>query len=138
MKAIDRRCTTSSTGRSSAATRRKSAAAIRKRRSVIAGSRRSRCATARTRSWSTGLPSDPLLAALADPVARPERIEPGVDDEHGVARGEIAHCARHRLRMNTIPAARGIGLLVQHLVPALATGRNLIEEFGIALRLHPI
>src|SRR6202045_4437368 len=60
-----RRCTTSSTGPSSAATRRKSAAAIRKRRSVIAGSRRSRCATARTRYWSTGLAS-----RLSTPRAR--------------------------------------------------------------------
>src|ERR1700738_1874588 len=85
---------------------------------------------------------DPLLAALADPVARPERVEPGVDDKHGVARGEVAHRAaaragsappaRHRLRMNTILAARGIALLVQHLVPALAPGGDDIEELAVA------
>jgi hypothetical protein len=38
---------------------------------------------------------DPLLAALADPVARPERVESGVENEHGVSRGEVApRCAR--------------------------------------------
>src|ERR1700734_3211377 len=67
-----RRCTTSSTGPSSAATRRKSAAAIPKRRSVIAGSRRSRYATARTRYWSTGLAS-----RLSTPRARSNIPWPG-------------------------------------------------------------
>src|SRR5271154_3743941 len=66
---------------------------------------------------------DPLLAALADPVARPERVEPGVEDEHGVARSEVAHHTRHSLRMNAVLTAREIGLLVQLLVPALAFGR---------------
>ena len=48
----------------------------------------------------------PLLAALADPITRPQRVEPGVDNEHGVASGEIAHCTRNSLRMNPILAAR--------------------------------
>src|SRR5579863_1542856 len=51
---LTRRSTTSSTEPSSAVTRRKSAVAIRKRRSVTARSRPFRCATARTRYWSTG------------------------------------------------------------------------------------
>jgi hypothetical protein len=40
--------------------------------------------------------------------------------------------------VNAVLAARGIGLLVQHRVPGLAPGRDPIEEFGVALRLHPI
>src|SRR5580704_18954339 len=56
---------------------------------------------------------DPLFAALADPVARPERVEPGVEHEHRIARGKIADRTRHRLRMDTILAARKIALLVQ-------------------------
>ena len=48
------------------------AAAIRKRRSVIAGSRRSRYATARTRYWSTGLAS-----RLSTPRARSNIPWPG-------------------------------------------------------------
>ena len=54
---LTRRSTTSSKEPSSAVTRRKSAVAIRKRRSVTARSRPFRCATARTRHWSTGLAS---------------------------------------------------------------------------------
>ena len=81
---------------------------------------------------------DPLLAALANPVARPEGVEPGVDDEHGVALGEVAHHTRHSLRMNAVLAARGIGLPVQLLVPGLALGGYAIEEPTVAFRLHPI
>src|SRR6516225_10832935 len=81
---------------------------------------------------------DPLLAALADPVARPERVEPGVDNEHGITFSEVAYRTRHSLRMNAVLAARGIGLLVLHLIPDFALGRDYIEETAIALRLHPI
>ncbi len=93
-------------------------------------------------AWPSAVPTAPLLneplircSPLADPVARPERVQSGVEDEHGIARGEVAHCTRHSLRMNTILAARGVGLLVQHLVPGLAVGRDEIEEFSVALRL---
>src|ERR1700677_3749564 len=71
---------------------------------------------------------DPLLATLADPVTRPERVEPRVEHEHRIARGKIADRTRHRLRMNTILAARKIALFVQHLVPRLAPLRDAIEE----------
>src|ERR1700728_5301353 len=54
---------------------------------------------------------DPLLAALADPVARPERVEPGVEDKHGVARGEVAPQPRHSRSMNAVLTRRGIRLL---------------------------
>jgi hypothetical protein len=81
---------------------------------------------------------DRLLAALADPVARPECVEPGVDNEHGVAFGEIAHHTRHILRMNAVLAARGIGLLVLHLVPGFARAatisKNLLSLLGFTER----
>ena len=50
---------------------------------------------------------DPLRAALADPVARPERVEAGVECEDRVVLGEVAHRSCHRLRMDAILAARG-------------------------------
>ena len=71
---------------------------------------------------------DPLRAALADPVGRPQRVEPGIEDEDRVARGEIADRARHRLRMDAILAARRIGLPVQHLIPLAALLGHLVAE----------
>src|SRR5580693_3580186 len=81
---------------------------------------------------------DPLLAALADPVARPECVEPGVDDEHRVAFGEIAHRTRNSLRMNPVLDARRIGLLVLHIVPSIALRRDAIEKSAVALWLYSL
>src|SRR5271169_2665180 len=81
---------------------------------------------------------DPLLAVLTNPVGRPEGVEPGVDDEYGIARCKVAHCARHSLRMNAVFAAREIALFVKLLVPRLALCGYAIEEPAVALRLHPI
>src|SRR5271169_5571685 len=53
-KARTRHSTISSTEPSPSVTRKKSARARRSRRAVIAGSKAFRCATARTRRWSTG------------------------------------------------------------------------------------
>src|SRR5438105_3303842 len=60
---------------------------------------------------------DPLRSVLPYPVAGPECVETGIENEDRVAPCKIANRSRHRLRMNAILAARRIGLLVQHLVP---------------------
>jgi hypothetical protein len=57
-----------------------------------------------------------------------------VEHEDGIARGKIADRTRHRLRINTILAARKVALFVQHLVPRLAPLRDAIEEFAVAFR----
>src|ERR1700679_3407908 len=49
---------------------------------------------------------DPLLAALPDPIARPERIEPRIDNENCITLGEIAHHPRNGLGMNAVLTAR--------------------------------
>src|ERR1700730_5528596 len=55
---------------------------------------------------------NPLRSALPDPVGGPQRVETGVEHEYRVALGEITDGSRHRLRMDTILAARRIGLFV--------------------------
>src|SRR5580658_9465843 len=53
-------------------------------------------------------------------------LRPVIEDENGIALGQIARRARHGLRMNNILAARRIGLLVQHVIPLLAFPRDAI------------
>ncbi len=67
-----RRSTTSSTAPNFPVTRRRSVAATPRRRCVIAGSRRFRSATARTRYWSTGSASK-----FSTPTERPNIPWPG-------------------------------------------------------------
>ena len=81
---------------------------------------------------------DPLRAGLSDPVRRPQRVQAGVEHEDRVLVGEIADGSGDRLRMDLALAARGIGLLVQHLVPLVPLPGDLVEELRIALRLHLI
>ncbi len=61
------------------------------------------------------------------------RVESGVQNEDRVARGEIAHRARHRLWMNAIAAAIHVRLLVEHRVPATALGVYFLEKHAVGL-----
>lgn len=66
------------------------------------------------------------------------------------APGALLHCAYDTIKVRHKAAGKGKGsdehdpccawdaLLVQHLVPGLALGSDVIEEFAVALRLHPI
>ena len=81
---------------------------------------------------------DPLRSALAYPVSRPQRVEPGIQDEDRIACGKIADRPRHGLRVNAVLAARRIGLLAQHVVPLLALRGDAVPEFDVALFSDPI
>src|SRR5271163_842930 len=80
---------------------------------------------------------DPLRPSLADPVAGPKRVQTGVEDEYRIGPGEIAHSSGHSLRMDAILAARGISLLVQHLVPLASFFGYPVPEAGAALWRDP-
>ena len=56
--------------------------------------------------------NNPLRSTLPDPVAGPERVETGVENEYRIGLGEIADRPGHRLRMDAILASREVGLLV--------------------------
>src|SRR6516164_9514294 len=75
---------------------------------------------------------DPLRSALPNPVAGPECVQPGIDDEHGVAFGGIADGPRHRLRVDAVAAAVRVRLLVQHLIPLSAFTRYARKKTAIA------
>ena len=81
---------------------------------------------------------NPLRSALPDPVAGPQRVEAGVEDEYRVAFGEITDRSRYRLRMDAILAACQIGLLVQLLIPFRTLSGHLVPKARIALRRNPV
>ena len=77
---------------------------------------------------------DLLAPARAQPVACPQGHFPGIDAEHRIIVGEVAHGARKALGMNPVAAAGEVGLAVQHLDPCRPLLAGPAQETVIGFR----